>query len=258
MKYQLYTETNSNSKETRKVSITEEQAARFNKVSKETGISYKLAKGKAKAEPKEEDNTITLSTAKYQISIEVSSNGELRVLDYPIQMVSSLNIVEYKGYDNEVNPFSPSHCEKVKKRVKRGLNQIVRSNYHTKISFKIPSFLNHNFFNKVALAAKKSGYSAQSFHLTNSIELRKSTAVLKWHNESLAVQIGYTDFLNNELNLGKRGFYVDENNKEMILTAGDILCDLALGNLKLTMNYPVKGSDMIIKLSFQKLSSIQS
>ena len=48
MKHNRYKELNSKGEELRQVSITDEQAEKFNKGSKESGISYELVKVKTK------------------------------------------------------------------------------------------------------------------------------------------------------------------------------------------------------------------
>jgi hypothetical protein len=202
-------------------------------------------------EPSKVSKYITIADLKYPINAKIDPFKHLITLDYPVKMVSSLKLIGYHGYDAEENPFSEEHCKEIRKEVESGLYQFVRTNYYSTIAFEVPPFLNIGFFNKAAKAAIKAGEPGFSFSLNNSIDFMKSYMAFQWSDRSLAFQIGAIE--EAHFNLGLNGRHTNDYNKELILTSGDILCDLASGDLKLTMMYVVKGLDKPLELSFGKL-----
>jgi hypothetical protein len=65
--------------------------------------------------------------------------------------------------------------------------------------------------------------------------------------------LGDTKDFSHDLNVGKFGMEIGDNEKQLLIYSGDILCDLISGNAELVISYPINNENSVIKVKYGPL-----
>ncbi len=188
-----------------------------------------------------------------KISATVDDMGNVNILNYPAEWQGKATLVRFDGQNIE-SPFSLSHCEEIRAVAASGVgNLLVRSGYHSKLIFERAPFMSYEFVEAIKGAAKKAGLNFPSYILKNSIDLLKNTAELSFNTAATSLIIGKIGELEQQLDLGRKGAFKGPLEQMVIVSSGDLMCDLISGNATLSITYPIQNEDRAIKISYEPL-----
>lgn len=74
-------------------------------------------------------------------------------------------------------------------------------------------------------------------------------------DEAISANIGAFSHIHEQLNLSQRGIVIDANHKKVLVTSGDVICDLIHGNIVMKMIYPITGNNENVVVVYQPFST---
>lgn len=179
------------------------------------------------------------------------SDGYATINNYPTQWEGKGRITRFDGYAED-SPFSDAHCKVIRAMNKFGGGKMARSAFRSLIKIEVPPFVSSRFDVAVADAARKSGIYGPIFSVKNSVQRWRGTQDLNFSETSISRLYGHLDDLKDQLNLAIKGNENKSGEYELIITSGDILCDLITGAATLTMHFPIQGEEKVIKVIYDK------
>lgn len=187
------------------------------------------------------------------MSATVDEIGNVTIQNYPSEWTGKLTLKRFDGQSGDKTPFSKGHCERLKTMIDYGQGLLVRTAYHSLLSFETPAFLSYDFMEAIRDSAKNAEIELSAFELLNRVDIRDGTLDLELDEFAISRLIGDIMPLKEQLNLARKGNEKGPFEKDVIVNSGDILCDLAHGNARITMNYPIKSQKRYIKVIYDRM-----
>lgn len=179
-------------------------------------------------------------------------NGYVTILNYPLEWRGQASLTRFDGNADEV-PFSKDHCEVIRAMNKFGGGVMTRSAFHSLVKLEAPPFLSSGFLVAVADAARKSEIYAPILSLKNAVQRWQGTLDISFSEASISLIYGHIEGLERQLNIAITGSENKFDEYELIITSGDILCDLVSGDAIMIMSFPIENENRVIKVIYQKL-----
>lgn len=187
-----------------------------------------------------------------KLSAISDSAGNVTILDYPSEWHGRVTLTRFDG-NSDYPPFSKSHCEIIRSMAASGFGSMIRNAYRSLLIFEIPAFLSSEFIGAVQESALSDGIKLSIPVVKNAVDSMNSVIDLSLTDISIARTIANTSMLAEQLHLGYNGAEIDPFHKQVIVTSGDILCDLASGEAILTMTYPIVGESRTLRVIYGPL-----
>jgi hypothetical protein len=206
-------------------------------------------------------------------SISIPNNKELNILiskdnikgmindgtitvDYPSKLHGFIKLLRFDGdIKQDTIPFSKNHCKEIHSMAKYGAGLLVRTAYRSVLSFEIPAMISSSFVTELTKKSRTLGYSTPEITIKNPLIYHGGVIRIILDENSIAQKIGNIKYLEDQLNLSTNGTDIDSYHKKIIVTSGDIICDLAFGQAKIEISYPIKDEDKMVKVIFDKLDT---
>lgn len=197
---------------------------------------------------------LPVEVAGMKFMVTIDDIGNLTILDYPASWHGAAKLVRFDGF-NSLDPFSSELCKMVRGSAASGYgNMSVRSGFHSDLVFDTPPFLSEEFMPAIRDAAKAAGLVYHALYATNPIDTFNAKVEVTFTDKAISHFIGRYQELYNQINLGKRGSSHPLSGQKIIVTSGDIICDLISGDATMTMIYPIKNEDRVIRVSYSALT----
>lgn len=126
--------------------------------------------------------------------------------------------------------------------------------YHSELIFEKPAFLSNELMEPVRDAAKAAGIpNYYGLYLTNPVDTIHGEIEVTFSDQAISHHIGSYQVLFDQINLSRNGIMTGPFEQMVIVTAGDIICDLISGDAKMAMIYRVPNEDRVIKVHYSPL-----
>lgn len=197
---------------------------------------------------------LPVEVAGMKFTVTIDDIGNLTILDYPSSWHGSAKLVRFYGIASH-EPLSDDHCQRIRLQAASGIGGfLVRGPYHSDLVFDTPPFLSEQFMPAIRDAAKAAGLVYHTLYATNPIDTFNAKVEVTFTDKAISHFIGRYQELYNQINLGKRGSSHPLSGQKIIVTSGDIICDLISGDATMTMVYPIKNEDRVIRVSYSALT----
>lgn len=187
------------------------------------------------------------------LSASVNERGDVTILDWPTQWHIKGKIVRYANRTDKT-PFSEQKCESVRGIAENPLaKDLIQSGYHSEVIFEMPFFLSVDFPLIVREALKTAGYKFSSINIKNPIDDSYGYFDLTFKPEAISNILGLTWLYQINYNLINRGHVKNPLERLIIITEGDLICDLISGDARITVIHNIEGEDKILKLIYDPI-----
>ncbi len=185
--------------------------------------------------------------------VTIDEIGNLTVLNYPSSWQGKARIVRFGG-SNAKKPFSDEFCQIVRGSASSGYGKIlVRGAYHSELIFELLPFLSLDFMSAVREAARVAGIPNHYSPLIKPVEADRGELEVTFTDNAISHYIGRYQELFNQINLSRAGTSKGSSEHMVIVTSGDIICDLISGDATMTMIYPIRNDDRVIRVTYGPL-----
>lgn len=201
-----------------------------------------------------EFNSFEVHNREITLSAQINSFGEAKILEYPAEWRSHANLARYDG--GAKSPFSKEHCQEIRKLAETGGGIFIRNSHHSLVEFLMPFFLTYEFSFAVVEAAEAAGLPTTNLEIVNPPQtIGSGTLELRFKDDAISPKSGDVEYLYEQLHFRYKG--IDKGARRILTVfSGDILCDLAEGNVEMIMTYPIKGEERTVKLIYDNLDTV--
>lgn len=184
------------------------------------------------------------------LSAHVDEKGNVTILDWPTEWHIKGKIVRYADRTKKT-PFNKEECETIRIVAGNGFaKDLVLSGYHSELIFEMPFFLSVDFPFIVTEALKAAGYQFSSANIKNPIDDSFGSFSLTFNPEAISNIIGLTWLYRINYNLINRGHVKNPLERLIIMTEGDLICDLISGDAQITVIHNIEGEEKTLKLIY--------
>jgi|GEM_PF-5656555 len=183
----------------------------------------------------------------------LDSRGEVSVTNYPKEWHGRMSLVRYDGQSSAKSPFSKTHCQEIKMLAKHGMRLLVRGGFHALLMLDNPPFLADDIMSVILNSAQAAGIDSSFLTITNPVHSNRSVVALELTQRAISGALGELSAIETQLNIGKSGMGHDPSQKRLVVTSGDIICDLISGAGQLIILYPVPNENRTIKVIYDPL-----
>lgn len=198
----------------------------------------------------DEIKTFQVQRRESTLTAAMDAVGDTKILDYPTEWRGQAKLIRYDG--GAASPFSEEHCEEIRKLAEGGGGILIRNSHHSLAEFSMPFFLTCEFGSTVAEAAEAAGLPT-NLYVTNPPQVAANgTLELRFKDDAISPKSGSVEYLFEQLHFRYKG--IDEGDRRILTVfSGDILCDLAEGDVEMIMTYPIQDEEQVIKIIYDHL-----
>jgi hypothetical protein len=177
----------------------------------------------------------------------------INITNYPKEWRGQMSLIRFNGQIPKEAPFSEEHCQEIREQANNGLLALVRGGYYSLLMLDMPPFLSDEITSDLLNSAQAAGIRASFLTIVNAVKSTQSMVKIELTKKAITSSLGAISFLETQLDVGRFGMGHDSSQKRLVVTSGDIICDLLSGDARLTMLYPVSGESRDIKVIYDPL-----
>jgi hypothetical protein len=184
----------------------------------------------------------------------VDEAGNVTISNYPAKWQGEVTLTRFDGQVGIKAPFSPAHCQNIRNMASHEqMSALVRSGYHSLISFEVPIFLSYDLLEIITKSAQAAGVNLTSFYLNNPVDKIRSKIELTLNDNAISNLIGNVETLKEQLHLGQKGMLNGPFEHQIFVYSADIICDLISGAATMGMIYSIQGESRVIKIMYEPM-----
>jgi hypothetical protein len=188
------------------------------------------------------------------LTASVDKMGNVIISNYPVEWLGKVTLDRFDGQIGVEAPFSPTHCDNIRDMASnKPIGALVRSGYHSLITFEVPPFMSYDLMEAITNSAQAAGANFTSFYLNNPIDKIHSKLELSLNDNAISNLIGNIAALKEQLHLGQKGMLKGPFKQQVLVYSADIICDLISGAATISMIYPIKGQNQVIKVIYEPM-----